>query len=172
MKVLKLFLHNTLLALGITSSIVTISWAFLPTQLNEFVKGYEWCLLGLIAIVNISYGVVSVLPKTKVKLKLGENLKVDVEYGDLFEKNGIIVIPINDYFDTLVDEKVVSSNTIHGIFVKRFFTGNEKQLKRMLVASLKNITPIEINKSRRQGNQSRYPLGTVAENQGNGAIAK
>lgn len=161
-KFLKLFLRNTLIALGITSSVVTVLWAIFSVQLNELVKGCEWYFLGFIVLTNIIYGVVSVLPKTKVKLKLGENLKVDVSFGDIFEKDGIVVIPVNDYFDTLVDEKVVSSNTIHGIFVKRFFGGNEKQLKRLISSSLKNIVPIEINKARKQGNQSRYPLGTVA----------
>lgn len=162
MKVFKLFVRNTLLAIGITSSFVTVLWALFSIQLNTLVKDCEWYFLGGIVFVNVVYGIVSVLPKSKVKLKLGENLKVDVSFGDLFEKNGIIVIPVNDYFDTLVDGKVVSSNTIHGIFVKRFFEGNEKQLKRNISASLKNITPVEINKDRKQGNQSRYPLGTVA----------
>ena len=168
MKALKLFLRNTLIALGITSSVVTVLWAIFSAQLNDFVKGCEWYFLGLIILINIIYGVVTILPKTKVKLKLGENLKVDVAFGDLFEKDGIVVIPVNDYFDTLVDEKIVSSNTIHGIFVKRFFGGNEKQLKRLISASLKNITPIETNKGRKQGNQLRYPLGTVASVPHNG----
>ncbi|HIC8861877.1 TPA: macro domain-containing protein [Aeromonas hydrophila] len=168
MKVLKLFLRNTLIALGITSSVVTVLWAIFSVQLNAFVNGCEWYFLGLIALVNMLYGVVTILPKNKVRLKLGENLKVDVGFGDLFEKDGIVVIPANDYFDTLVDEKIVSSNTIHGLFVKRFFSGNEKQLKRLISASLKNTAPIEINKERKQGNKLRYPLGTVASVPHNG----
>jgi hypothetical protein len=167
-KVFKLFAQNTLLAIGITSSFVTVLWALFSVQLNELVKNCEWYYLGGIIFVNVMYGIVSVLPKNRVKLKLGENLNVDVAFGDLFEKKGIIVIPVNDYFDTLVDEKVVSSNTIHGAFVKNFFEGKEKHLKRSISASLKNIPPVEINKSRKQGNQSRYPLGTVANIPHNG----
>ena len=158
----KLFFRNTFLALGIVSSIVTVLWAIFPSQLGGLVKGYEWWFLGTIILGNLIYGVISILPKTKVKLKLAENLKVDVQFGDIFEKNGIIVIPVNDYFDTLVDEKVISSNTLHGIFVKRFFQGNEQQLKRSISSSLKHIAPVEVNKTRKHGNQSRYPLGTVA----------
>ncbi|WP_214645075.1 macro domain-containing protein, partial [Aliivibrio fischeri] len=162
MKTFRLFVRNTLLSLGITSSIVTVLWAIFSAQLNDLVKDCEWLFLGSIIIINIIYGVISVLPKNSVKLKLGENLKVDVGFGDLFQKEGVVVIPVNDYFDTLVDEKVVSSNTIHGIFVKRFFSGNEKLLKRLISASLKNIVPVEVNKTRKQGNHSRYALGTVA----------
>ncbi len=140
MKTFRLFVRNTLLSLGITSSIVTVLWAIFSAQLNDLVKDCEWLFLGSIIIINIIYGVISVLPKNSVKLKLGENLKVDVGFGDLFQKEGVVVIPVNDYFDTLVDEKVVSSNTIHGIFVKRFFSGNEKLLKRLISASLKKYS--------------------------------
>ncbi len=159
---LNLFLRNTLQAIGITSSIVTVLWAFFATQLNEFVKGSECYFLGGILCLNIIYGVISILPKRKIKLKLDEKLNVDINFGDIFEKDGIIVIPVNDYFDTLVDEKVVTLKTLHGKFVKRFYSGNETTLKRLITASLKDVSPIDINKSRKQGNKSRYPLGTVA----------
>lgn len=168
MRTCKLFFRKIFVALGLISSFITVSWMIFPIQLNLMVNGYEWYFLIGVLFLIISYGIISIFPKNKIKLKLGENLTVDITYGDIFEKDGIIVIPVNDYFDTLVNDKVVSKDTIHGIFIKRLFPDNDKQLKRKITASLRNITPAETNKARKQGNKSRYPLGTVANIPHNG----
>jgi hypothetical protein len=43
---------------------------------------------------------------------------------------------VNDYFDTVVDNKIVSSNTLHGKFIQNVFGGNEAELKRQLKLEL------------------------------------
>ena len=73
------------------------------------------------------------------------------------------MIPVNEYFDTTVDDKIISSKTIHGKFIKKFFGGNEVDLKRQLTNGLSQYKPLEINSERKSGNKVKYPLGTVCE---------
>lgn len=40
------------------------------------------------------------------------NTKFVIKFGDLFSEQGLKTIAFNEYFDTLVDETLISSNTI------------------------------------------------------------
>ena len=101
--------------------------------------------------------------KNKIKLNLSDQVEAKIFFGDLFESNEIIVIPVNEYFDTTVDDKIISSKTIHGKFIKKFFGGNEADLKRQITNGLSQYKPLEINSERKSGNKYKYPLGTVCE---------
>lgn len=46
------------------------------------------------------------------------NTDVEVKVGDLFSFGGIKVIPFDEYFDTEVDDKVISRNSLNGIFLE------------------------------------------------------
>lgn len=102
-------------------------------------------------------------PRRKVRLKLSEKIKANIYFGDLFKSEGIIVIPVNEYFDTTVDDKIISFNTLHGKFIRNFFGGNETDLKNQIKRGLSAYSPLEVNTNRNAGNKSRYPLGTVCE---------
>jgi len=113
----------------------------------------------------------------------GKN-KVFASYGDLIkyafkvkEKNKrIIVIPVNDTFETIVDvggEKVVnplvSPNSLHGIWIEEFckkyeITVNELNSRISGNLKLQNRKPVQIysEDEKRRGNKEKYDLGTVA----------
>ena len=44
----------------------------------------------------------------KVTVQLGNNRIVYIEYGDLFSKQGVIVIPFNRFFDTIVNDDILN----------------------------------------------------------------
>ncbi len=48
------------------------------------------------------------------------NTKVTIKCGDLFEQAGYKVISFNEYFDTLVDDNIISHKTLNGIFIDKF----------------------------------------------------
>ena len=113
----------------------------------------------------------------------GKN-KVFASYGDLIkyafkvkEKNKrIIVIPVNDTFETIVDvggEKVVnplvSPNSLHGIWIEEFckkyeITVNELNSRISGNLKLQNRKPVQVysEDEKRRGNKEKYDLGTVA----------
>ncbi len=163
MRKAKLFIKNTLMAFGVVSSFVTVLWAIFPTHLNGYVGKCPWLYLAIFGLISSSFGWFSIRKKKSIKLSLSERVKASVYYGDIFNKNRIIIIPVNEYFDTLVDDRVIAGNTLHGMFIKQFFGGDEKALRAQIIHSLSNKPFIEINQNRNLGNKKRYELGTVAE---------
>lgn len=158
-----IFVKNTLMAFGVVSSFVTVFWAIFPTDLNDNVGKYPWIYLAIFGLISVLFGCFSVRKKKTIELSLSDKVKAKVYYGDIFKKNDITVIPVNEYFDTLVDDKVVATNTLHGMFVKQFFGGNEKNLKTQITRSLNGKPYVELNHNRTSGNKKSYPLGTVVE---------
>jgi hypothetical protein len=162
----KIFFNNFFICIGIISAILTtisFIWNDKISSLLSQNPNYKIGLLVVLVSISIIYAFYSIRKKKKISLKISENADVNVYYNDLFQSDKIIVIPVNDYFDTIVDDKIVSSNTLHGKFIQKYFLNNEKQLKSLINKSLSKISPIEINKTRPKGNKKRYALGTVAK---------
>lgn len=82
--------------------------------------------------------------------------------GDIFNCDGLSIIAVNEFFDTQVDEKIISSETLHGQYIQRFWQCKTDALDHALEADKrisKNI--IEYDVSRPSGGKtSRYKLGT------------
>lgn len=161
----KIFFNNFFICIGIISAIFTIIGLIWSNEISSIMskyQNYKVVLLVLIIVICAIYAFYSIKKKKKISLKILENADVDIYYSDLFQSNKIIVIPVNDYFDTIVDDKIVSSNTLHGKFIQKYFSTNEKVLKSLIDKSLSKISPIETNMTRARGNKKRYELGTVA----------
>jgi len=161
----KIFIENFFIYIGITSAFFTIIGLVWTSDISSFFKeneNYKIYFVLIIGIINLCFAGFSIRKKNKLSLDLTKKIHTDIYYDDLFQSKGIIVIPVNDYFDTIVDDKIISSNTIHGKFINNFFKCNEKELKQQINKSLSNSQVIETNLNRKQGNKKRYPLGTIA----------
>lgn len=103
---------------------------------------------------------------------------VYVQYGDVFSGDEVdkpnerrnVVIPVNRCFDTIVDNDLVSTKTLHGIaFKKLYATGqyDENSLNTELQKDLftrQGLIPTSISENaKRRGNLQRYDVGSVAE---------
>ncbi|WP_301961866.1 macro domain-containing protein [uncultured Phascolarctobacterium sp.] len=102
---------------------------------------------------------------------------VYVQYGDVFSSEEVlkpeerrnIVIPVNRCFDTIVDDDLISSNTLHGITMKKMYasgTYTEQTLNNVIQENLlvqKSEFEQIRQEDKRSGNLSRYSVGTVAE---------
>ena len=157
------FIESTFVTIGYISSFVTIFWAFLPNNMIELANKCPISFLIGLFILSLIIAYYKNRSKNKIKLNLSDQVEAKIFFGDLFESNEIIVIPVNEYFDTTVDDKIISSKTIHGKFIKKFFGGNEADLKRQITNGLSQYKPLEINSERKSGNKYKYPLGTVCE---------
>jgi hypothetical protein len=158
----KQFFYNVFFVIGVISSVVGIILAYISTESAELLKTPIFPVV--IALIAIGYGLYSIRKKFNIELKISERVKLRVFFDDIFERDGIIVIPVNDYFDTLVDDNVVSKRTLHGTFIKSIFGGNEAELKKLIRNGLSGVDPIEVNDDRKIKNSNkRYPLGTVCE---------
>ena len=46
-----------------------------------------------------------------------EGSDVTIKVGDIFKQSGLKVIAFNEYFDTQVDNRVISAKSLNGIFI-------------------------------------------------------
>ncbi len=155
--------RSLLIAIGSLSGFVTILWAFFSSDMSTLANKCPWSLLLGLFTLALIYALYANRSKSKIELSLSDKVKAKIFFGDLFESKEIIVIPVNEYFDTTVDDKIISSKTIHGKFIKTFFGGNEAQLKKQIKKGLSQYDPLETNSERKSGNKNKYPLGTVCE---------
>lgn len=99
--------------------------------------------------------------KTEQKLKINST-DILIKYGDIFSQEGIKVIAFNEYFDTQVDDKIIASNTLNGIYINNYSGGSE-----VLDNSINNEerlknNVIQENVSRPYGGKTtKYKLGSI-----------
>lgn len=150
-------------AIGVLSSFVTILFLFFSPSLSSFANKCPWSLFFVFFIPVLAYTLYATRSKRKIELSLSDKVKAKIFFGDLFKSNGIIVIPFNECFDTIVDDKIISSKTLHGKFIQSFFGGNEAELKKQIKKKLRRYKALETNSKINIGNKNKYPLGTVCE---------
>lgn len=96
----------------------------------------------------------------KVSLTIGK-VNLNIKVGDLFEEEGMKVIPVNEYFDTLVDDKLISKTSIHGLFVNKFLKNDTiEDLDNRISSELSNYTNTK-NEKRSVGKKEKYKIGTT-----------
>lgn len=104
--------------------------------------------------------------KETLFLKLSNSLKVEVKSGDIFDyadQTNYVVIPVNEYFDTKVNTKIVSPSTLHGQFINKYYKCNSPQLHEEIEDYLQanKVEFTEVNKRPNEGGYTKkYPLGT------------
>lgn len=97
--------------------------------------------------------------KTKVSFLFNPQFILTVEQGDLFEKKGVIVIPVNEYFDTHVGDGIISPRTIHGKWIHKYFSGKINELNDLISSGLAG-RPFIQRPARQNGKARQYELGT------------
>lgn len=172
---------QTIVLSGSIFSVLTIVLSFITWEdvkiENIWIK---ICILFGIVLGSflISLAFIVIILKNKKLWANGKN-KVLAFYGDLFkitnkQEKKIVVIPVNDTFETIVDDDLVqdkplvSLTTIHGQWIKYMNSKgiDSKTLSTMIFDNLKNrkIKPIKIYtvEEKSRGNKESYELGTIA----------
>jgi Domain of unknown function (DUF6430) len=91
-----------------------------------------------------------------------EGSTVIVKTGDIFQQQGFKVIAFNEYFDTKVDDKIISRQSLNGIFIDKFFPTSTAQLDKDIEKYQFDADEIiEQNTSRKFGKKIKYSIGTI-----------
>jgi len=91
-----------------------------------------------------------------------EGSSVNIRVGDIFKQAGFKVIAFNEYFDTVVDDRIISAASLNGIFLQKHLDISIAELDRHI-----DEYPFEIedrasqNLNRAVGKKSRYEIGAV-----------
>ena len=124
--------------------VIFLGVGILPGMTYFFFDGY--CLAGFL--------------RREVKIpNPGSDTKITVKYGDLFAENGWKAIGVNDFFDSIVDEDLVSSKSLHGYVLNTYWHNNRDDWENQISASLRNKNGQR--EIRSKGKRQRYPIGTT-----------
>lgn len=104
--------------IAVFSSIVTlISFCIPPSGDIRWKIGCSAIFILILAILFVIYWY-RVNQVQQVLLEIN-GTKVNICPGDLFAKDGIKIIGVNNYIDLVADDEVISKTTLHGQFIMR-----------------------------------------------------
>lgn len=87
---------------------------------------------------------------------------VNIKCGDLFSEDGLKTIAFNEYFDTIVDDKIISNKSLNGFFIKKYFSGKIQELDNFIVEKSDELDVINNQVNRRLGGKTvKFKLSTI-----------
>lgn len=117
----------------------------------------------IVLILIITFMVMWILANKKDSQNLKINgTDINIKYGDIFNQRGAKVIAFNEFFDTQVDNKIISENSLNGIYINHYSPGvevidnainSEPRLKKAVIEE--NVTRLY------GGKTTRYRLGSI-----------
>lgn len=87
--------------------------------------------------------------------------KVSVVTGDLFSQPGIKAIAFNEYFDTQVDDRIISKNSLNGIYINHHSNLSVAELDKIIEDYPFEDGELIDGDVKRTGKSKKYKLGTV-----------
>lgn len=163
-----LFISEFAKCLGVLSAIVTI----LSVRAND----EKWsCLLHyttyICLVIAIGWGIYKIFPRKSISITFHKNEDriIKVKEGDIWSvKNGIVVIPVNNYFDTQDDDIIIAKSSLHGQFIEEYKKKYpNKDLENEIRNSIQHDRIVASdNYSNRKNlkdnlHEQCYPLGTI-----------
>lgn len=130
----------------------------------------------LILVISGFYAFLLTKCQKKVNYFKNNGYSVIGNYGNILDSidlgNVNIVVPVNRCYDTIIDDLVISSNSVHGQIMQYLFQNDlisKEELDRNIEKSLKeqNIEAENIGNDvsiggKSKGKYKRYPVGSVA----------
>ena len=120
-------------------------------------------IVALGAIILVYIGIwIHANVRRSIRLKIN-NSEIEVYFGDIFEDSAELkAISFNEYFDTQVDDKIISKRSLHGQFIEKLYAGRVDALDDIIAADehLPEMIAGE-NHTRPAGKKTKYKLGTV-----------
>lgn len=158
----KRLLKNFLNIVLIISTVSSLFFIFF--HIPDKCKLYSGIVCFIILLGIYSYLWYKANNMNSVSLNINETV-IDIEIGDIFNETGIKVIPFNEYFDTIIDDVIISKNSLNGIFINKIINEkrvNLEELNKKIENELSD-KKIIINHNRKKGKKIKYKLGTIFE---------
>ncbi len=143
---------------GILSFILLFN--IVPHEYNEYLKCFGYVIFViLILIYLIIWLEANYLTDISINI---DGSTVNIKCGDLFSEEGFKAISFNEYFDTIVDNKIISSKSLNGIFINRKFKDKIHELDKIIEENSKDEDLINSTSVRKQGGKTKkFKLSTI-----------
>lgn len=136
---------------GILSFILLFD--IVPDRYKDFLRSFGYLIfVVLIIIYLIIWWRANSLTDISVDI---DGSTVNIKCGDLFLEEGLKAISFNEYFDTIVDDKIISSKSLNGIFINRYFKDKVTELDNLIDANLQDEDLISSQIVRKQGGKTK-----------------
>lgn len=87
---------------------------------------------------------------------------VTIKKGDIFTQYGLKAIAFNEYFDTVVDDKIISRHSLNGVFITDHLDGSVPELDEHIASyPFEENERIGTNVDRSTGKRDRFAVGTI-----------
>lgn len=155
----KAIIDRYLTVIAVLSSIATLASLFgaIPNEC-KFAAG-----IGFIISLVILYIYLWIWANNLQDIKIDiEGSEVFIRAGDIFEQEGLKVIAFNEYFDTQVDDRIISRQSLNGIFINKYFSESTIELDRYIEQyQFDSDVVVEKIPSRGYGKKIKYNIGTI-----------
>lgn len=151
-------------------SSITVCWLFVEAHnALETAHPWEitfWILILIGAIIGVAWFFIngfSVQGFLKSHIVIKSNAiqsEINIYFGDIFKSKGCIAVGVNDFFDSLVDDSHISSNSLHGKMLKKFWSANTIEWDRKVAQQLESVTEVENVERNSNAKNNRYDIGT------------
>lgn len=126
------------------------------------------CFLGILFIflLLIFYTILWYRANNLSSINLNiNNSEIEIKIGDIFKEAGVKVIAFNEYFDTIVDDKIISKKSLNGIFINKIGNRKLKELDNLIEndTDLEKNHKLDYNSSRASRKKQKYRLGSILE---------
>lgn len=130
---------------------------------NDFVIMHKIESLLILITSFMIYHIIKYLHSNKLRtitLKI-KNSTFKIITDDIFNQNELKVINFNEYFDTVVDDKLIAKNSLNG----KFILNNVRDVKELdkVIEDTLSECPCQVNDKRKQGKKKKYQLGSIVE---------
>ena len=131
----------------------------------DFKVSYCYYLLGSVAIglslfIFDGHFVGGFLKKKIVISSNSFDTHITIKFGNIFDQKGVKAIAVNNFFDSIVDDDLVSKRSLHGEVIEQYWHGNSEQWQEQVYDDLSDKGYDEIQRAK--GNNRRYKNGTTA----------
>ena len=107
---------------SISAGIISFILAFIDlNQCTRITIGFIYIIFLLIMFLRMLY---KANKETFKKLRINDT-DVKIVFGDIFAQNGIKVIAFNEYFDTQVDDRIISETSLNGQYILHHSNGKK-----------------------------------------------
>jgi len=143
---------------GILSFILLFN--IVPDEYKDYLKCFGYISFILLIIIYLIIWIrANCLTDVNIDV---DGSTVNIKSGDLFSQDGFKVIPFNEYFDTVVDEKIISSSSLNGIFINNYSNTAINNLDNHIIQNTDNEDVLNPNTQRRLGGKVvKFKLSTI-----------
>jgi len=144
---------------SVISIVASLSFIFIeiPKDLKLVVGGIF--LVALMAVYIFLWRRSNNLENIHAKI---EGSDVIIKKGDIFKQKGFKAIAFNEYFDTKVDEKIISSASLNGVFITDHLEISVADLDRHIENyNFDTDDTIGENTDRKRGKKLRFEIGAI-----------